>query len=100
MADLRWLPIPCLNGLIGAFAAGYDANGNMTYRVRYGEGAIEFAYDVENRLTQASHMGVAQASFVYGGDGNRVKATFGSTTTVYVGNIYERDNDSTVRKYY
>ncbi len=33
-------------------------------------------------------------------NGNRVKATFGSTTTVYVGNTYERDNGSTVRKYY
>lgn len=31
-------------------------------------------------------------------NGNRVKATFGSTTTVYVGNTYERDNSSTVRK--
>ena len=39
-------------------------------------------------------------TYSYDGDGNRVKATFGSTTTVYVGNHYERDNDSTVRKYY
>ncbi|MEI2689426.1 MAG: carbohydrate-binding domain-containing protein [Anaerolineae bacterium] len=83
-----------------AFAAGYDANGNMTHRVRYGEGAIEFIYDAENRLTQATRMGLAQATFVYDGDGNRVKATFGSMTTVYVGSIYERDNGSAVRKYY
>jgi len=29
------------------------------------------------------------ASFVYDGDGNRVKATFDGTTTVCVGNYYE-----------
>ncbi|MFZ2360400.1 MAG: RHS repeat-associated core domain-containing protein, partial [Anaerolineae bacterium] len=55
-------------------------------------------YDAENRLTGVS--GAAAATFVYDGDGNRVKATFGSTTTIYVGNTYERDNGSTVRKYY
>jgi RHS repeat-associated protein len=44
--------------------------------------------------------GAATAAFVWDGDGNRVKATFGSTTTVYVGNYYERDNGSTVRQYY
>jgi len=52
----------------------------------------------ENRLTSVS--GAATATFVYDGDGNRVKATFGATTTVYVGNHYERDNGSTVRQYY
>ncbi len=41
-----------------------------------------------------------RAEFVYDADSGRVKAIFGSTTTVYVGNIYERDNGSTVRKYY
>ena len=54
-------------------------------------------YDAENRLTSVS--GAAAATFVYGGDGNRVKATFDSTTTVYVGNIYEMSG-STVLKYY
>jgi RHS repeat-associated protein len=50
--------------------------------------------------------GGASASFVYDGDGNRVKATFGSTTIVYVGDYpglpragYEQEG-STVRKYY
>ena len=55
-------------------------------------------YDAENRLTGVN--GAATATFVYDADGNRVKATFGATTTVYVGAIYERDNGSTVRKYY
>jgi len=55
-------------------------------------------YDAENRLTGVN--GAAAATFVYDGDGNRVKTTFGATTTVYVGAIYERDNGTTVRKYY
>jgi YD repeat-containing protein len=54
-------------------------------------------YDAENRLTGVS--GAASATFVYDGDGNRVKATFGSATTVYVGNYYEKEG-STVRTYY
>jgi RHS repeat-associated protein len=33
-------------------------------------------------------------------DGKRIKATVGGVTTVYIGNIYERDNGTTVRKYY
>ena len=49
------------------------------------------------------------ATYVYDGDplrcaagpcDNRVKATVGSVTTVYIGNTYERDNGTTVRKYY
>jgi RHS repeat-associated protein len=43
--------------------------------------------------------GAASVTFVYDGDGNRVKATFGSATTVYVGNHYEMQG-SIVRKYY
>jgi RHS repeat-associated protein len=54
-------------------------------------------YDAENRLTGVN--GAASATFVYDGDGNRVKATFGSVTTVYVGNYYEKEG-STVRTYY
>jgi hypothetical protein len=47
----------------------------------------------------ASVSGAASATFVYDGDGNRVRATFGSATTVYVGNYYEKEG-STVRTYY
>jgi len=46
-----------------------------------------------------SPSGTAAATFVYDGDGNRVKAIFGSTTTVYVGSYCERDCGSTVRSY-
>jgi RHS repeat-associated protein len=54
-------------------------------------------YDIENQLTGVSNR--ATATFVYDGDGQRVKATFGSSTTVYIGNYYEQTG-STIRKYY
>ncbi len=75
----------------------HGSNGNLTSRV-VADPDYPWIYDAENRLTGVS--GAAAAAFVYDGDGNRVKATFGATTTVYVGNTYERDNGSTVRKYY
>jgi RHS repeat-associated protein len=64
---------------------------------KVGSSTYNLTYDAENRLTGVS--GAASATFVYDGDGNRVKATFGSATTVYVGNYYEKEG-STVRKYY
>ena len=75
-------------------------------RCNGGTRAIAHSYDAEHQLTGVS--GAATATFVYDGDGNRVKTAFGATTTVYpstvlragVGNHYERDNGSTVRKYY
>ncbi len=42
-------------------------------------------YDHENRLTAVS--GATSASFVYDGDGNRVKSVMGGVTTYYIGNI-------------
>ena len=60
----------------------YDANGNMTQRV-VGGSTYNLSYDPENRLVGVS--GAASASFVYDGDGKRVKATVGGTTTVYIG---------------
>ena len=43
--------------------------------------------------------GSVTASYVYDGDGNRVKETIGGVTRVFVGNTYEVDN-GTVKKYY
>jgi|GEM_PF-3893313 len=60
---------------------------------------ITLAYDAENHVTSITGSGI-NATYVYDGDGKRVKATVGGVTTVYIGNIYERDNDTTVRKYY
>jgi RHS repeat-associated protein len=76
----------------------YDQNGNATRRVN-GTQDIILAHDVENHVTSITGSGI-NATYVYDGDGTRVKATVGSTTTVYIGNYYERDSGTTVRKYY
>ena len=68
---------------------------------------VTLAYDAENRVTGITGSGIS-ASYVYDGRacpersrrGQRVKATVGGVTTVYIGNYYERDNGTTVRKYY
>ena len=44
--------------------------------------------------------GGASASFVYDGNGQRVKATFGGSTTVYVGNYYEQTGAASTKYYY
>ncbi|MDY7041416.1 MAG: RHS repeat-associated core domain-containing protein [Chloroflexota bacterium] len=54
-------------------------------------------YAAENRLESVTANGET-TEFVYDGYGQRVKATFGSATTVYVGNHYEKQG-STVRTY-
>jgi YD repeat-containing protein len=75
----------------------YDQDGNATRRIAPWGTDITLAYDAENRLTQVSN-GVT-ASYVYDGDGNRVKAVVNSTTSVYVGAYYEVTG-GVVKKYY
>ncbi len=102
----------------------YDQNGNMVRR-RLGTadvlprtadapvGSIDqaipetqvidtylLAYDEENRLKEVSLNGAVVATYTYDGDGKRVKAVVEGVATVYIGNHYERDNGTTVRKYY
>src|SRR4030065_456774 len=74
-----------------------DANGNMITRVVAGQ-TYNLSYDPENRLVGVS--GAASATFVYDGDGKRVKATIGGTTTAYIGNYSEwTGSASTMVKY-
>jgi RHS repeat-associated protein len=72
---------------LNALAAGYDANGNMTLRLK--DGARYFlAYDAESRLTSVS--GTVSASFAYNGDGQRVTSTIGTAAiTTYIGGYFE-----------
>jgi RHS repeat-associated protein len=77
----------------------YDANGNMTTR-----DGDTLTYDVENRLTSVTKAGVT-TSFVYNGDGTRVKRSVSNAgTTYYVGNYYEvwvpNSGTTTFNKYY
>jgi len=55
------------------------------------------AYDAENRLTGMTN-GMT-SSYVYDGDGNRVKKTISGVTRVFIGNHYEIDS-GVVKKYY
>jgi RHS repeat-associated protein len=70
----------------GAFLGGYDANGNMSSRVVDGQAQL-LTYDAENHLIGVS--GAATATFVYDGDGRRVKSIESDGTTVYIGNYWE-----------
>jgi RHS repeat-associated protein len=47
-------------------------------------------WDVENRLTSITKDSVT-TTFVYDGDGSRIKKTVGSTTTIYVNQYYEKN---------
>ena len=50
-------------------------------------GSTSYTYDAENRMTAVS--GAATATFVYDGDGKRVKVVVGGVTTTYIGNYFE-----------
>jgi RHS repeat-associated protein len=64
--------------------------GGVTYNL---------TYDAENRLTAMS--GATTASFVYDGDGNRVKGTVSGVTTTYIGTYFEwTGSTSSMKKYY
>ena len=76
------------------FQASYDANGNMTLRLENGI-TYQQGWDEENRLTvvtDTTHSAVTR--FSYDGLGALVRKDLqegaGITTTLYLGNIYER----------
>jgi YD repeat-containing protein len=78
----------------------YDANGNMTKRI-VGADTFDLSYDYENHLTQVKKNGSTLATFVYDGDGKRVKGTVSGVTTAYIGNHFEwTGSTSTMKKYY
>jgi YD repeat-containing protein len=87
------------NGLNWSYA--YDANGNMTER-NVDDGDFTLDYDAENRLNEVKEEETTIATFTYNGDGARVKATVGETTTYYIGNYFEWSSTSTntMVKYY
>ena len=81
----------------GTKTYSYDANGNMLM----GDGRV-MTYDHENRLSTVRKNG-ATTSFVYDGDGRRVKKTVSGTltkTTVYIGKLYVCEGTSCSRLIY
>ena len=64
-----------------------DADGNMTTRA-----SQTITWDVENHPLTVT----GGASFVYDGDGNRVKKVEGGQTTVYPNQYYEKNTTTAV----
>jgi len=83
----------------GSNSYGYDDNGNMITRT-VGSDTYELTYDAENRLTEVERNGSLVATFVYDGNGNRVKAIVNGPTTVYIGDYYEQTESTTERYHY
>jgi len=82
----------------GGYAYQYDRNGNMIV----GKNKT-MEYDFENRLTKVNQLGIIN-TFVYDGDGGRVKKTSlrgGAETisTTYIGSLFEKDSDGKIRKH-
>jgi YD repeat-containing protein len=78
----------------------YDANGNMANRA-----GATLQYDEENRLKQMTETNGSVTTYTYDGDGHRAKKVVTSggttTTTLYIGNWYEKIVPSgDVTKYY
>ncbi len=77
----------------------YDANGNATKRIT--DATYDLTYDAENRLTQLQKNGAVSGTYVYDGDGNRVKETTGSVNTVYISAYFEWTGSvATMKSYY
>ena len=81
---------------------GYDANGNQTTRV-IGSITYTLSYDAENRLVGVSWtIGSTNHSmtFVFDGDGSRVRSTLDGTTTTFAGTHYEVTGSAVTKYYY
>jgi RHS repeat-associated protein/uncharacterized repeat protein (TIGR01451 family) len=72
----------------GVERASYDANGNMTTRTE-GNTTYTQTWDAENRLQSVTVNGQT-TTFVYDGDGQRIKRVAPDGTTYYAGNHYEQ----------
>ncbi|MFC2018022.1 RHS repeat-associated core domain-containing protein [Chloroflexota bacterium] len=65
----------------GSTSYAYDANGNMTTR-----GSQTITWDEENKPVS-----IGDATFVYDGDGNRIKKTESGETILYINQYYEKN---------
>ena len=83
----------------GPYSYSYDNNGNQTgITSTTGDFGSSTTFNVDNRLASAvSTFGstTVNTSFVYDGDGGRVKKIVGTTTTRYISKLYECDTTGT-----
>jgi RHS repeat-associated protein len=77
----------------------YDANGNQITRV-IGADTFNLAYDAENRLVEVRKNSTTIATFVYDGDGKRVRATENGTLTKFIGSHYEETGSQITKHYF
>jgi RHS repeat-associated protein len=76
----------------------YDANGNQTRRT-IGADVFDLAYNAENQLVEVKKNNTSIATFVYDGDGKRVKSIIGAETILFVGAHYEIANGNAAKYY-
>ncbi|MFL5804112.1 MAG: Calx-beta domain-containing protein, partial [Roseiflexaceae bacterium] len=79
---------------VGTTTYSYDLNGNLT-----GGGGSNYTWDAENRPLTISHTSGSE-SYAYDADGERVKVVAGSTTTVYLGGLWEETSAGATKAYY
>jgi hypothetical protein len=72
----------------GATALGYDANGNLSYKLTDGQADL-FVFNHENRLQEIQRNGVTLESYLYDADGQRVQKTNNGVETFYPFPHYE-----------
>jgi len=74
----------------------YDANGNMTNR-----GTQTLTWDLENRPVSITEGGDI-TTFIYDGDGNRIKQITSIETILYINKFYEKNlaTDEVTTRYY
>ncbi|MBN1189186.1 MAG: hypothetical protein JXA46_05480 [Dehalococcoidales bacterium] len=79
---------------VGLLGYVYDDNGNMTTRGTV-SGNQTLTWDAENRPISVSYNGTS-ASFVYDGDGKRVKKVEDGVTTLYLNQYFEVNITTTI----
>ncbi len=77
----------------GGYSYSYDANGNQ---ITGKNKTLE--YDVENRIININQLG-SITTFVYDGDGGRVKRTTPGGSTTYIGSLFEIDSSGKATKH-
>jgi RHS repeat-associated protein len=91
--------VTATNSSVNGYA--YDANGNMIHRSIAGDGVYTLTYDAENRLITVKQGSTTIASFVYDGDGSRIKSTVNGVTTTFIGGILDwKGTVESMVKYY
>jgi YD repeat-containing protein len=72
----------------------YDSNGNLL-----SGGGRTYTWDAENRPLSVSHVSGTE-SYSYDALGERIKVVAGSTTTVYLGGLWEETSAGATKAYY